>query len=144
VDAGSDLDACFAIRRAVFVDEQGIDHDLEFDGSDVAAIGLLALMGETPVGTARLMITGGSARLGRVAVLRDYRGMGVGRLLVRCAMATAIEYGASEVVLHSQTSVVDFYERLGFWVEGPEFLEAGIPHKAMKLSFDVAEEAHDA
>jgi ElaA protein len=126
-----ELDAALAIRREVFVEEQGIDIADDVDGKDPVAIHLLALDGDSPVGTARLLITGEVGKIGRVAVLEEARGRGLGRALVSFAVDELRRRGAARAVLGAQTSAVGFYEALGFTAIGPEFMDAGIPHREM-------------
>jgi predicted GNAT family N-acyltransferase len=130
------LEQAFAIRRAVFVEEQGVDEALEIDGRDAEAQHLLALQDGDPVGTLRLrrVDRGRVAKIERVAVLPRARGAKVGQTLVEAALALSRAAGAQAAKLHAQTSVQDFYARLGFVAFGPEFSEDGIPHVAMQLS----------
>jgi predicted GNAT family N-acyltransferase len=129
------LEQAFAIRRAVFVEEQGVDEALEIDGRDAEAQHLLALQDGDPVGTLRLrrLDHGRVAKIERVAVLPRARGAKVGQTLVEAALALSRAAGAEAARLHAQTSVQDFYARLGFVAFGPEFSEDGIPHIAMRL-----------
>jgi predicted GNAT family N-acyltransferase len=123
----ADREACFAVRKEVFVGEQGVPEDIEYDAYDAVAVHVLALREDgTPLGTGRLLHgaaaaakTGGDpavGSLGRLAVTREARGLGVGAALVR-----AVEDAARA-----------FYERLGYEAYGPEYPEAGIPHRAMR------------
>jgi predicted GNAT family N-acyltransferase len=127
------------IRFAVFVEEQRVPRELEVDEFDVMAVHLLAVEEETgnPIGTARFLDKGeGVAKIGRVAVLPDYRGKGVGEALMRAALERARRTGHAVVVLDAQLSVIGFYERLGFVAEGAVFDDAGIPHRRMSLRLD--------
>lgn len=130
------LEQAFAIRRAVFVVEQGVSETLEIDGRDDEARHLLALRDGDPVGTLRLrwVDDGRVAKIERVAVLPPARGAKVGQILVEAALALARTAGAEAALLHAQTVVQGFYARLGFVACGPEFIEDGIPHVAMQLS----------
>ena len=128
-----ELERCLAIRREVFVEEQGVPIDEEMDAHDPACTHFLALSAGEVVGTARLRVTGdGRVKAERVAVRRRLRGAGVGRALMRALEDEARGRGQRELVLNAQLPVVAFYERLGYRAEGPEFLEAGIPHRAMR------------
>ena len=129
------LEQAFAIRRAVFVEEQGVDEALEIDGRDDEAQHLLALHEGDPIGTLRVRrVDGGRvAKIERVAVLPRARGARVGQTLVEAALALSRAAGAEAARLHAQTSAQDFYARLGFVAFGPEFTEDGIPHIAMRL-----------
>ncbi|MFF2654666.1 GNAT family N-acetyltransferase [Streptomyces sp. NPDC058045] len=142
-EGAGDREACFAVRREVFVEEQGVPPEVEYDEYDAGAVHLLALGADgRPLGTGRLLFgpeaverTGGDAAvgsLGRLAVGRAARGLGVGAALVRGIEDAARERGLTAVDLHAQTQALGFYERLGYAAYGPEFPDAGIPHRAMR------------
>ena len=118
------------VRTTVFVDEQSVPVEIERDGLDAECVHVLArdLDGQ-PIGAGRLMPDG---RIGRMAVLRKWRGSGVGGAMLAELMAEARRRGMPEVYLHSQSHAKAFYERHGFTVEGEEYMEAGIPHIAMR------------
>ncbi|MFT4013139.1 MAG: GNAT family N-acetyltransferase [Paracoccus sp. (in: a-proteobacteria)] len=128
-----DLETCRRIRHEVFVIEQSVPEALERDGQDAQAIHLLAQDAQgRPLGTARLLVRDGTGKIGRVAVLAQARGLGIGAAMIRAALEEfrAIP-GVSRAKLGAQTHAVGFYERLGFIAQGPEYLEAGIPHRDM-------------
>jgi predicted GNAT family N-acyltransferase len=128
-----ELARCLALRREVFVEEQGVPVAEEMDGLDPVCMHFLAFRDGEAVGTARLRVTGdGHAKAERVAVLRSVRRSGAGRALMRALEDETRARGRRELVLNAQLPVIAFYERLGYRVEGPEFLEAGIPHRAMR------------
>jgi len=119
-----------AVRERVFVEEQAVPADLEWDGLDPGCVQAVAESEECDViGTGRLHPSG---KIGRMAVLREWRGAGVGAGLLRVLMDEARSRGMEEVYLHAQTRVLGFYERFGFVAEGEEFEEADIPHRAMR------------
>ncbi|GAA1444009.1 GNAT family N-acetyltransferase [Nocardiopsis tropica] len=127
-----DRAAVFVIRGAVFVSEQQVPVEEEWDERDTAAVHLLALADGIPVGTVRLVDQGdGAGLLGRLAVLPKGRGNGTGAALVRAAEERARERGFVRVELHAQTHALGFYARLGYTAHGDEFLDAGIPHLHM-------------
>ncbi|MFF3912528.1 GNAT family N-acetyltransferase [Streptomyces sp. NPDC001852] len=139
----ADLEACFGVRKEVFVVEQGVDETIEYDAYDAVAVHVLAVREDgVPLGTGRLLHgeaaaakTGGDASvgsLGRLAVARAARGLGVGVALVRAIEDAARVRGLTAVDLHAQTQALGFYERLGYAAYGPEFPDAGIPHRAMR------------
>lgn len=122
-----------AVRRAVFVHEQGIPLELEMDSADATAAHAVARnrLGQV-VGTGRLLQAApGVGKIGRMAVLRVLRGSSVGRRLLLALMEAARARGDHEVVLHAQRSAVGFYDRLGFEARGEPFQEAGIEHLEM-------------
>jgi predicted GNAT family N-acyltransferase len=117
---------CFRIRVAVFVDEQRVPLAEERDEHDAAARHFLAYHGAAAVGTARVLRPApGVAKITRVAVLREARGLGVGAALMRHVEA---HVPAAAYRLDAQTHALRFYESLGYRAEGAEFLEAGLPH----------------
>ncbi|MCG0063056.1 GNAT family N-acetyltransferase [Streptomyces tricolor] len=139
----ADRAACFAVRKEVFVVEQGVAEDIEYDAYDAVAVHVLAVREDgLPLGTGRLLHgeaavakTGGDpsvGSLGRLAVSREARGLGVGAALVRALEDAALARGLTAVDLHAQTHALGFYERLGYAAYGPEFPDAGIPHRAMR------------
>ncbi|MGH4027650.1 GNAT family N-acetyltransferase [Actinomycetota bacterium Odt1-20B] len=144
VAAGADdLEACFGVRKEVFVSEQGVPEDLEYDEYDAGATHVLAVRQDgVPVGTGRLLSGAAAAvknggdvsvgSLGRLAVTRAARGLGIGAALVTALEEAARERGLTAVDLHAQTQAMGFYERLGYVAYGPEFPDAGMPHRSMR------------
>lgn len=139
----ADREACFAVRKDVFVAEQGVPEDVEYDAHDAGAVHVLAVREDgTPLGAARLLHGAAAAArnggdpaagsLGRLAVTREARGLGVGAALVRAVEDAARDRGLTAVDLHAQTHALGFYERLGYEPYGPEFPDAGMPHRAMR------------
>jgi predicted GNAT family N-acyltransferase len=121
-----------AIRTKVFVEEQGVPPDLEWDGLDEHAYHVVAYTPDgTPIGTGRLLQDG---HIGRLAVLMEWRRRGVGRAILDMLLVIANKMGYDVVKLHAQTRVLEFYVGRGFLKEGKEFMEAGIPHIAMTRS----------
>jgi predicted GNAT family N-acyltransferase len=135
-------DALQAIRATVFIEEQGVPREIEWDGEDDLAHHFLAIdaTGQR-VGCGRLLPNG---KIGRMAVLPAYRGLGVGRQILDAAISKAQQLGFTQVALHAQSAVVDFYRKAGFLPEGPEFMEAGIPHQAMTLTLPIPFEAPES
>ena len=129
----SDLDACFALRREVFVREQGFTVAEEFDGKDGAAVHLLATERGEPVGTARLFESDDEGRIGRICVLERARGTGLGAALVRAGIERLAAQGHTRITLGAQVRVMGFYEGLGFVAFGPEYDDGGVPHREMEL-----------
>ena len=121
-----------AIRKTVFIDEQHVPKELEWDGADMACTHFLATLDSTPVATARLTPQG---QIGRMAVLREHRGKGIGSRLLAAATEQAKLTGHTQVFLHAQVSVIDFYQQHGFVAEGDIFMDAGIEHRTMRMVF---------
>ena len=120
-----------SIRQRVFVLEQHVPVDLEWDGLDPACIHVLACVnGELPVGTARLLDDG---HIGRMAVLRPWRRHGIGSRMLRTLIEIARQQGKSDCALNAQTHALGFYERHGFVAVGEVFDDAGMPHRHMQL-----------
>ena len=119
-------DKAFAIRRAVFVEEQGVDATLEYDHEEEAHHYLLFLS-EKPVAAARWRETGNGIKLERFAVLPQFRNRGIGEIILKEVLKDVTSLGKL-IYLHSQVKAVSFYERNGFVKEGPMFTEAGIWH----------------
>ncbi|AMB86411.1 GNAT family acetyltransferase [Pseudomonas agarici] len=116
------------IRESVFIVEQAVPPELEWDAEDASAVHFLAFEGDFPIGTARLLPDG---HIGRVSVLRDWRGLKVGDALLREVIAEAEKRGLEQQMLSAQVQATAFYERHGFSIVSEEFLEAGIPHVDM-------------
>ncbi|MET8781004.1 MULTISPECIES: GNAT family N-acetyltransferase [unclassified Streptomyces] len=139
----ADREACFTVRKEVFVREQGVPEDIEYDVHDADAVHVLAVRDDgMPLGTGRLLFGEAAAAknggdpsvgsLGRLAVTREARGLGVGAALVRAIEDAARAHDLTAVDLHAQTHALGFYERLGYVAYGPEFPDAGIPHRSMR------------
>lgn len=128
-----DLAACHALRRTVFMEEQGVSAADEFDDLDACAIHLLAVVDGTPMGTARIVMLGDTGKIGRVCVLKPARGTGLGADLIRAALEHLRQGGQARLaLLEAQVSAIGFYEKLGFTAFGPVFDDAGIPHRKMQ------------
>lgn len=145
IETGFD-DRVRAIRERVFIQEQRVPVKEEFDELDANARHWLALVDGEPVGTVRLTLghdelgtvdvpTGESrtGRLGRLAVLASHRRQGIGKALARTVALAAREVGLTELEAWVQTWAAEWYERLGYEVYGPEFDDAGIPHRRARL-----------
>lgn len=117
------------IRFRVFVDEQGVPVGMELDEFDPLSCHALALLGEEPVGTGRLLPDG---HIGRMAVSAGWRGHGVGTAVLAALIDEALRRGQPLLALSAQTHALGFYVRFGFVPVGPEYEEAGLPHQAME------------
>ena len=123
-----------AVREAVFIREQGVPVELEWDEFDADCIHLIAVdAAENAIGTARLLQQGENGGIGRMAVLKEWRGKGVGDALMRHLMKEAAALEIQQLTLNAQAYAVGVYARFGFAAMGNQFLEAGIPHVKMAL-----------
>ena len=128
-------EACFALRHQVFVDEQGVPVEEELDELDAEATHILATKDGVPVGTARVVYQDEIAKIGRVCVLKSTRGTGLGADLINAAVQLAKDKsGITKAKLGAQLHALGFYEKLGFSVYGPVYLDAGIEHRDMVLA----------
>jgi predicted GNAT family N-acyltransferase len=119
------------VRRSVFIEEQKVPEALEWDEMDERSYHVLALDRQgAPIGTGRLLLDG---QIGRMAVLKPWRGRGVGSAILRALLDLAQKEGHETVKLNAQTHALAFYRKHGFKAFGSEFMEAGIPHRTMKI-----------
>ncbi len=118
-----------AVRQTVFVEEQGVPQEEEWDEQDRICRHALIRVGDTPVATGRLLPDG---RIGRMAVLAGARKNGFGRVILRSLVEEARRRGVTGLYLHAQTQALGFYEKEGFLAEGDEFFECEIPHRLMR------------
>ena len=121
------------IRVKVFVIEQHVPEELEWDEYDESAWHAIAKLNEQVVGTGRLILDQSKAKIGRMAVDKNCRCKGVGSEILRALINLGKEKGAQEFILHAQTHAITFYAREGFEPYGPIFDEAGILHVEMRL-----------
>jgi predicted GNAT family N-acyltransferase len=129
-----ELKQAFRVRVRVFVREQGVPAEIELDSDDKRAIHFIASIEGRTVGTARLVMRAGNAKIGRMAVVKSHRRKKVGEKLLTRAIATAKKLDARKIYLHAQITVIGFYESAGFRCVGPVFDEAGIAHRQMVLN----------
>lgn len=136
VESDEDLKGAFAVRRQVFVEEQGISEDLVFDDCDDDTMYMVVTHRGIVIGTARVrFVEAKQAKLERMAVLRPFRGMGIGKTIVSFLIAELKSKQVERVVLHAQYGVVDFYKTCGFNTVGSPFVEADIRHLRMERKF---------
>ncbi|MEO0371751.1 MAG: GNAT family N-acetyltransferase [Pseudomonadota bacterium] len=128
----TDIAACLELRRVVFMVEQDVSEADERDGMDDQAHHILAQDGERPVGCARILLDADVGKIGRVCVLADQRGTGLGKALIEACLTHLETLGAARAKLGAQTHALGFYEALGFAAYGEEFDDAGIPHRMME------------
>ncbi len=129
---GANKESIRLVREQVFIKEQQIDPEIEFDGLDTQAVHVLVVDGEQPLGTGRILADG---HIGRIAIMKAARGQGLGVKVVQALVEYAKQQGYPRVDLGAQTHAVDFYRKLGFTPYGDEFMEANIPHQAMEMLF---------
>jgi predicted GNAT family N-acyltransferase len=125
-----DVRGAVAVRERVFCVEQGVPREEELDGLDDQALHVVALQPRAGqvIGTLRLLLDGGRAKIGRVAVEREWRGRGIASRMLALALQRAQERGCRDARLASQLEATGLYERAGFTVESEPFDEAGIAH----------------
>ncbi|HLW21014.1 MAG TPA: GNAT family N-acetyltransferase [Cyclobacteriaceae bacterium] len=135
VISGADLESVFSIREAVFVKEQEVPQEEEYDDFEGSSTHFLAMVGNEPAGTARWRTTDKGIKLERFAVLKSFRGMGVGQALVKTVLEDIMlqpENKRKLLYLHAQLPAVPLYAKFGFIKEGEQFMECNIAHYAMK------------
>jgi predicted GNAT family N-acyltransferase len=128
----AELAAAFALRREVFVAEQGVPLDQEYDAHDRTALHLVAVEGDEVVATCRLVTDRDTAKVGRVAVAAAARRRGIASRLLREAEEHARALGARRIALAAQTAAIALYERAGYIAYGEPFVDAGIDHLMME------------
>ena len=136
----NDLQIAFTIRKKVFVEEQGVPLEDEFDEFDLLngrAEHVLVYDQEKPVGTGRIRWIDGVGKLERICILKAYRKFGLGKVIISALEEVAIEKGVSQVKLHGQTQAEGFYEKLGYQKASNMFMEDGIPHILMTKNLPV-------
>ena len=144
VTTAGQMNDALAIRRAVFIEEQGVSEEEEIDEYDgdpaetTGVVHVVAYCRGVAAATGRLMVhapLGEHPHIGRVAVLREYRGQGLGRAVMLALHNEAQRRGYAGVALGAQLHAIPFYETLGYIVSGEVYLDAGIEHRWMDLSF---------
>ena len=123
------------IREKVFIQEQKVTPQLEWDGMDEKAIHFLVFNDNAAIGCARAIVIKDHMQLGRMAVLKEYRDQGIGSALIEKAMTTAKLNQLSAIYISAQCHAIDFYKKFGFEVTSDIYLDAEIPHRDMTLDF---------
>lgn len=118
----------FAIRDAVFTQEQGYAAEIDIDDYDDIAHHVIVYQHDQAIATARLIPLENIGKIGRVAVLKSHRGQGIGLLIMQALMTQAKQLPITSLILSSQVHAIAFYEKLGFVAEGEIYLEDGEPH----------------
>jgi len=126
------------IREQVFIQEQGVPVELEWDEMDENALHVLAEAisddEKLAIGTARIIIKNEQAHIGRMAVLSEWREQGVGAKILLLCIDECLQRGVKNIVLNAQVYVIPFYQKAGFEISSDEFMDAGIPHKRVTRS----------
>lgn len=131
--SNEEIESCFKIHSQVFVGEQNVPQDMERDEYDRVALHFLLFVANIAIGTARVVLLedGNTAKIGGVAVLQSHRGFGLGNQLMHAIEKAPELSKCKRLILQAQTHALNFYKQLGYIEEGPEFLDAGIPHREM-------------
>lgn len=135
ITSKEDLEISFNIRKEVFVAEQGVPLDDEFDEFDTLnghCEHILVYYNEEPVGTGRIRVVDGLGKLERICILSPYRKFGLGKVIINALEKVAVKKGLSQVKLHGQTQAKGFYQKLGYVTASSIFIEDGIPHILMQ------------
>jgi len=133
VTSDKELQGAFEVRRQVFVEEQGVPEDLEYDDDDHKAMHMVVKDGERVIGTARVQFpTTSQAKIERMAILKPFRCRGIGRGIISFLNEELRNRQVEQVVLHAQYAVVAFYKSCGFKESGSPFCEVGIKHIKMQ------------
>ncbi|MDO6965149.1 GNAT family N-acetyltransferase [Rhizobium alvei] len=122
----------FRLRRDIFVREQKIPEDEEFEAADLTARHFVAILGGEVCGTMRIIVTDEHVRIGRVAVGQPWRGRGVAAAIIEHALSVFADVASGRFYLTAQADKLRFYEKFGFTAYGESFLDGGIPHLKMK------------
>lgn len=133
IQTNQELDEAHYIRRTVFMEEQNVPEDVEWDEYEDSATHFICRLGDKAVGTARISFFGNSAKLERVAVLKEYRRQGIGRAIMDYLIEYSKQKSAETIYSHVQLHARKFYEKMDFIGEGETFFEGGIEHIKMFL-----------
>lgn len=132
IEKTEDLTDCHALRVAVFIVEQEVPHEEEFDDLDAISVHFIARDDGKPAGTARVFEQGNIGKIGRVCVAKSHRGTGLGaKLIETCLEELETRPHLAQAKLGAQNHAIDFYKRFGFDVVGNEYMDGGIPHHDM-------------
>lgn len=133
IESPADLQSAFAIRRRVFIEEQRVPEEIEMDAEDANAFHALAILDGVAIGCGRMLEHGaGEVKIGRMAVLREFRNTGVGAHILRFLIDRARMRCFRKAILHAQLAAEGFYLKEGFSPVGGVFDEAGIAHRKME------------
>lgn len=136
IPGNQDVSDPFDIRREVFVEEQNCPEEEEYDSFDEQALHLIVYVDGESAAAGRIWHDGSDFKIGRLAVRKKFRGQKIGDLALRLLIYKAFNSGAEEVKISAQTYIMPLYRKFGFKEYGEEYIEAGIPHMAMKVAKD--------
>lgn len=131
-----DLTEPYAVRKEVFVKEQHVSEAEEYDEYDASALHLIVYVDEQTAATGRIWHDGKNFRIGRLAVLKQFRGQQIGDLALRLLLYKTFSSGADAIEISAQTYIMPLYRKFGFKEYGEEYMDAGIPHMAMRVGKD--------
>ncbi|KUP07554.1 acetyltransferase [Bacillus coahuilensis m2-6] len=127
------LQDAYSVRKKVFVEEQKVPLELELDEFEESSHHFVIYEGSTPIGAGRFRILGNVGKVERICVLHNFRGRGIGELMMDSIHSFASEQDTIQTLrLHAQVQAIGFYEQLGYKIVSDEFLDAGIPHRTME------------
>lgn len=127
----------FDVRRKVFVEEQGVPLNLELDELDNTSDHFVVYSNTIPIGAGRIRETSPlTGKVERVCILPEYRGLHLGKLIMQTLEDHAANKGFKKVILNAQSYAIPFYEKIGYTITSPEFMDADIPHRAMEKKID--------
>ncbi|WP_075981391.1 GNAT family N-acetyltransferase [Bacillus massilinigeriensis] len=132
VSNDQELQDAFAVRREVFIHEQQVPEEEEIDQYENDSTHFVIYQDNRPIGAGRFRIVDGLGKVERICVLNDQRKTGAGKAIMNSIEDYAKKQGLSTLKLNAQTHAIPFYEGLGYEIISEEFLDAGIPHRAMK------------
>jgi predicted GNAT family N-acyltransferase len=132
IESPADMQRAYAIRRRVFIEEQLVPEEIEMDADDAHAFHALAILDGVAVGCGRMVEHGGEVKIGRMAVLQEFRKTGIGAHVLQFLVERARTRGFRKAILHAQLTAEGFYLREGFTPVGGVFEEAGIAHRLME------------
>lgn len=127
-----DIEDCFLVRKKVFVDEQNFSEELEYDDIDAVAYHLCFYDEDRPIAAARLFQENDHYHCGRICVLKEYRGSGLGRIIMNEIERKAKELNATTLILSAQVRVKPFYLKAGYQTYGEEYFDEYCPHIEMR------------
>lgn len=133
VSTDKELQDAFFVRKKVFVDEQRVPLSLEIDEYDETASHFVVYEKDAPIGAGRIRETRtGVGKVERVCILPNYRGLRLGKLIMKALEDHGSELGFEKIILNAQSHAIPFYEGIGYIITSPEFMDADIPHRAME------------